>query len=288
MTCYPVVRLEAAGLTPLLLDPSVGVHLAAIDMGDAATREVAQDATDADGTIDTTAYIGARAVTLRLSLFPDTGSAWALRQALRAFTHPRLRPTLFITAAADAPEQQITLRRSQYTDIMDAGQGDSASIVAQWIAPLGIVESAALNVSSIFAAGGATSGRAYSLIPSRVYPASAALGTGVVVNAGNADSYPLLRLYGPMTEPIITNDTQGKSLAFVGVTLTAGEFLEIDTRAKTIYLNGDTSASRYSKLSFPASSWFTLSPGENELRLHPATYTTAVTLIEVTWRDAWL
>ena len=267
MTCYPVVRLEAAGLTPLLLDPSVGVHLAAIDMGDAATREVAQDATDADGTIDTTAYIGARAVTLRLSLFPDTGSAWALRQALRAFTHPRLRPTLFITAAADAPEQQITMRRSQYTDIMDAGQGDSASIVAQWIAPLGIVESAALNVSSIFAAGGATSGRAYSLIPSRVYPASAALGSGVVVNAGNADSYPLLRLTAD-DEPIITNDTQGKSLAFVGVTLTAGGFLGL-TRGKDDlpewrYVGVVTRSCRFR----PRHG--SLSP--NELRLHPATY----------------
>lgn len=288
MTCYPIIRLECDGLTTLLVDESIGVYGQRLDLGDAATREVVQDAPDADGTIDGTEYTGARSVTLGLTLFPESGSAWALRQQLRAFTHPARRPYMFVQQAADAPEQRITLRRSQYSDVFAAGQGDSASIVAQWIAPLGIIESAVEHVTSIFAAGGTTAGRVYSLIPSRVYPASAPLGAGTIVNAGNADSYPLLRIYGPTTEPVVTNDTQGKSLAFTGVTLVAGEYLEIDTRSKTILLNGDPSASRYSRLSFPASAWFTLSPGGNVLRFHPATYTTAMSLTEVSWRDAWL
>ena len=41
---------------------------------------------------------------------------------------------------------------------------------------------------------------------------------------------------------MLTSDTQGESLAFTAALPTfsvAGEFLEIDTGAKTIYLNGD-------------------------------------------------
>lgn len=288
MTCYPMLRLEADGLDPLPLDESAGVFVSRVDLGDAVTRVVSDDAPSADGTFDDTEFIGARAVTLRLTLFPDAGSPFALRQRLRAFTHPRRRPHLFVQQDADAPEQRITLRRGPYDDVFAAGQGDSAAIVAQWVAPLGIVESAQEHVVDVFAAGGATAGRTYSLTFSRVYPASAPLGVGTVTNAGNADAYPVVRLFGPCTEPVLTSDTQDRSLTFVGLTLTAGEYLEIDTRAKTILLTGDPTASRYSKLDFPGSTWFTLAPGDNDFRFHPATFTEAVTVAQFLFRDAWL
>jgi phage-related protein len=135
-------------------------------------------------------------------------------------------------------------------------------------------------------AAGAAVGRAYSLTFSRTYPASPVLGSGSFVNAGDDDAYPLIRIYGPVTEPVLDNNTQGKSLTFAGLTLSATEYLEIDTRAKTILLNGDTANSRYDKLVFPTSDWWWLSPGINLIRFHPATFTDGVTLAELTWRDA--
>lgn len=290
MTCYPTLRLECDGLESLVIDDAAGLYVSKVDLGNAVTRSVVQDAVDADGTDDSTTHTGARNVTLQLSIFPDvdTETLWTLRNRLRSFTSPRIRPVLFIQQSVDAPEQRVVLRRSDYTDVLASSNVDWAPIVAQWVAPSGIIESAEEHAVSVFAAGGTTAGRTYSLTFSRVYPASAPLGTGTIINAGTADAYPLLRIYGPLTEPEVTSITQGKSLVFAGLTLAAGEFLEIDTRAKTIYLNGDPTASRYSKLVFPDSQWFTLSPGENEVWLHPATYTAAVSLVEFTYRDAWL
>lgn len=292
---YPIIRLEAPGLTTLLIDEGAGVFGQTIDLGDAVTRVVASDATDADGTIDTTKYVGARNVTLSLVLYPDA-NLFALRNQLRAFTHPRLRPYMYVQVAPEAPEQRIQLRRSQYNDVIGDGPRaatqrdlEAAVITVQWVAPLGIVESSIANAVNVFAvAAGATVGRAYSLTFNRVYPASPVLGSASLVNAGNSDAYPVIRIYGPVTEPVLDNNTQGKSLAFVGLTLVAGEYLEVDTRAKTILLNGDSASSRYDKLSFPASQWWTLSPGTNLVRFHPATFTDGVTVAVVTWRDAYL
>lgn len=294
MTLYPIVRLEGDGLDTLLIDDSIGIYAQALDLGDAVTRVVAIDAPDADGTIDTTTFVGARNVTLSVILYPDV-DLWDLRHRLRAFTAPRLRPIMYVQLAVGAPEQRIQLRRSQYSDIIGDGpraatqrDPEAAVITVQWVAPLGILESTDLHVVNIYASGGATAGRTYSLTFSRTYPASAAIGSGIAHNSGNVDAYPLIRLYGPLTEPVIDNDTQGKSLTFVGLTIAAGDFLEIDTRAKTILLNGDPANSRYDKLSYPASEWWTLSPGDNSIRFHPATYTEATTVAELSWRDAYL
>lgn len=293
MTVYPIVRLEAPGLEPLILDPAAGIFGQTLDLGDPITRVVANDAPDADGTIDTTAFTGARNVTLNVILNPDAG-LWALKQRLRAFTAPRLRPTMFVQETADAPEQQITLRRSQFSHVIGDGpqpasssDPGTATITVQWVAPLGILESVEEHVAVVYAAGtGAAVGRIYPLTFPRVYPPSPVLGVGTIVNAGNTDAYPLIRIYGPLTEPVFDNITQGKTFTFAGLTLLAGEFIEINTRTKTIYANGDSTISRYDKLVFPTSQWWTLSPGINLVRLHPATFTEGVSMAQLTWRDA--
>lgn len=294
MTLYPIVRLEADGIDTLAIDTSVGIYGQALDLGDAVTRVVADDAPDADGSIDTTMFVGARNVTLSVIALPDSG-LWALRTHLRAFTAPRLRPYMYVQYSADAPELRVQLRRSQFTDIIGDGpraatQADpeAATITVQWVAPLGILESSALNDALIYAGGGAVAGRTYPLTFPRTYPSSAPLGTGAVINAGNADAYPLIRLYGPSTEPEFWNDTQGKVFKFASLTVAAGTFVEIDTRAKTIRLNGDPASSLQNKLVFPDSSWWSLSPGENDLRFVPATYTASTTVAEIIWRDAYL
>lgn len=281
------ILLEAPGLDPLDVSRANGYIVTRLDLGDADTRAVATEAPDADGTDDTTSLTGARVVTMAVRLVPRNGYVPdVLERRLRAFTAPRLRPTMTI-ARDGMPTVQATLRRGPFSAPIE--QATYRDITVQWVAPSGILESADEHVRIVYAAGtGATVGRAYSLTFSRVYPASPPLGTGIVVNAGNTDAYPLIRLYGPVTEPEIDNLTQGKSLVFAGLTLTAAEYLEIDTRAKTILLNGDSASSRYDKLDFPGSDWWTLSPGENEIWFHPATFTEATSLAELTWRDAYL
>ena len=291
MRCLPL-RLEAPGLAPLILDsgPIIGARL---DLGDAITREVVEVASDADGTIDTTALIGARVVTLEATISPaaatDGASRWALTQRLRAFTSPRLRPELYMRFSEDDPELVVTMRRSQFSDLWEPQRGQRSRVTVQWVAPYGILESAELHTATVNASGSPGGlGREYDLDFDRDYPADAPSGSVEVTNAGTIDAYPVLRLYGPWAdETSIENLETGKALVFDGLTVAAGDFLEIDTRAKTILLNGDTSDSRFQYLVFPDSQWWTLIPGAQRIRFQSETFT-APAQAQIRWRDAYL
>lgn len=287
------------GITLRLHDPSIpddlliaegiaaGYYLRNLNLGDAETREIAENAPDADGTIDTTAHIGARAVSAEITVttVDGTGTLHDLIARLRAYTHPRLRPTLFVTDG-DGPELQIALRRGTFD--APAGLEHVRTVAAQWIAPAGVLESAELH--TVLATNGGTgteAGRLYDLVHPRVYPSSPVLGSALAVNAGTADAYPLLRIYGPCTDPVVVNDTAGRSLTFSGLTIATGQFLEIDTRARTIRYNADPADSRYSKLVFPTSRWWSLAPGENRVRFTPATGSGGA-VTEIVYRDTYL
>lgn len=280
-------RLEADGLTSLVLDPYAGFAIQALDLGDAVTRDVASNAPDADGTDDVTAYIGARTVIMSIALSPKLSHSTrdTLRNRLRAFTHPRLRPKLYMSIDG-AAERVVTLRRGTWSDVMQSA--GAARVTVQWVAPYGIIESGTLHQETANAStSGAEGGRAYDLIYDRAYAGGATIGQTAVINVGTADAYPILRVYGLCTNPVITNVTQGKSLAFTGLTINAGEFLEINTRARTVYYLGNSADSRYDKMNFASSAWWTLSPGINLINFTPATFSTpSQTIIE--YRDAWL
>jgi len=283
-------RLEAYGMVPLPLTPETGFSLRTVDKGDPETREVVSYAADADGTIDTTTHIGARVVTLNVTITPTDGETREeKRRRLRAFTAPSLRPYLFLSEDG-LPEVRAQMRRGNpsFSNIID--RPGRADCIVQWVVPAGVFESADEHTQDVYASASvaSTAGRTYPLTFPRIYPAAAPLGSATIFNAGNIDSYPLLRMYGPFSEPVLDILTTGKSLSLVGITVASGDFLEIDTRKRTILLNGDPTATRYDKLAFPASRWWSLPPGPTEVRFHPATYTQGVTRTQFVWRDNYL
>lgn len=59
--------------------------------------------------------------------------------------------------------------------------------------------------------------------------------TEIVLYAGSANSYPVIRINGPIIDPAITNETTGYSIEFVDDTeIVLGDWWEIDTAAGTI------------------------------------------------------
>lgn len=284
---YPVLRLEALGLDPLVLDFAAGYAVQMLDLGDAATRAVVQDAPDADGTIDTTQFVGARVVAMSVQLIPKFSgvSKELMRRRLRAFTHPRLRPILYMQLDGQA-EQLIRLRRSTWSNLIQ--NPSYAPVALQFVAPDGIIESAELHTANANAsATGLEGGFTFDLSFDLTFTGGVVIGETSVVNAGDADAYPLIRLYGLCTEPTIVNETTGQTLAFVGLTINAGDFVEIDTRAKTVRYNGDPANSQYNKFDFANSEWWTLQPGTNVIRFAPLT-SSFPSNAEINWRDAWL
>lgn len=285
----PTFRIEADGLDPL--DLSCGeIAVSRFDLGDAIIRVVAEDAPDTDGSIDTSTLMGPRVVTIEALLRPHRGAStrWALTQQLKAFTHPRLRPILYYKPSDDDPELMLTMRRSQFADFLAPQVTPQTTVTMQWVVPSGILESAELFTATAAASGDpAELGREYDLEFDRIYPASAPQGSVLITNSGDRDAYPLIRLYGPWSDEVsIANESTDQALVFDGLSVTAGNFLEIDTRTKTIRLNGDPAQTRNQYLLFPDSAWWSLAPGEQRIRFQAETFT-APAQAEIIWRNAY-
>lgn len=283
----PTLRLEAPGLDPLAFLPAAGWIVDRVDLGTPEPREQAEDAPDADGQIDTTSLIGARDIIVAGTMFADVDPLWRMKDRLAAFMSQRLRPTLYI-AEVGQPERQAAVRGRQYPRQVVNRDWDEFQAVFR--VSSGVLESATPVVTPIFP--GAPEGVGGLELPVELpveFVGAGPPGAGVVVNEGTADASPVLRIDGPCTGPIVENRTVGRSLVFDPAwEILAGEYLEIDVRAKTILLNGIESQSRYDKLVFAESAWWTLpAQASSDVRFTPVEWSPPSRLT-VTHRHAWL
>lgn len=103
----------------------------------------------------------------------------------------------------------------------------------------------------------------------------------IVTNTGNRPSPPMLTIYGPATNPRILNDTLSKEMQF-NITLSAGETLVVDTKNKTVRLNGTTNR----RNTLVAPTWFYLAPGDNSIR-YRAESADPTSYLEIVFSPAW-
>lgn len=103
-----------------------------------------------------------------------------------------------------------------------------------------------------------------------------------VTNAGTATVGLTTRFDGPVVDPRVTVVANGVVTTLkVMVTLAAGQWLDVDTAARTVYLNG--TASRRGNAS---GGWPVLPPGTHDLAFDASAYDASAQLT-ASWRDAW-
>lgn len=103
-------------------------------------------------------------------------------------------------------------------------------------------------------------------------------------NAGSTPTPPVIRVDGPITDPIVAS---GPSvLSFPGLTVAAGHYAYIDNGRELIVLDSTTN-SLIGYLDIANSDFFMLPVGTTAVSLLGKSYTTA-TKITVTWRDAFV
>jgi len=102
----------------------------------------------------------------------------------------------------------------------------------------------------------------------------------VATNAGNRPTPVEFVITGPIENPIITNSTNGHTLSFT-ITLAASETLVVNTRDRTVLLNG--SSNRRNTLTNP--DWFFLDPGVNQIFFGGQNGTSAT--LGISFRSAW-
>ncbi|MCX4885858.1 phage tail domain-containing protein [Streptomyces sp. NBC_00847] len=110
---------------------------------------------------------------------------------------------------------------------------------------------------------------------------------GWVTNNGDADTWPVIRITGPVADVTITHVATGRSLALPTLNLAAGRWIELDTRPgyRTVTWDNGGNATYLS----PASriDLFSLPPGTSEMRWTGFDNTNSARL-RLTWRDAYI
>lgn len=106
-----------------------------------------------------------------------------------------------------------------------------------------------------------------------------------LANVGNVETNPIVRLPGPVTDPVIENRTMGRKLQF-SITLLDGDILEIDTDNGTVTLDGVNKMSTLTGSGIvPVQDWV-LDGGSNAILFTAASG--GLNGADVLWRDASL
>lgn len=114
-----------------------------------------------------------------------------------------------------------------------------------------------------------------------------AQGAGLfAVNEGNIATPVVLIITGPVTNPTIRNDTTGEQITTQDFALASGDVAVIDTRDRTIRLGSSTGTLRPDLIAPATTTWFSLAPGSNTLRMTGSGMETGTTSLEAQWRSA--
>ena len=120
----------------------------------------------------------------------------------------------------------------------------------------------------------------------RVYPLTFGGGSNTqfatVINSGWTNTYPLISIYGPVTNPVIGSITANASLNF-SYTMAASDVISIDLLNRTVLLNGTPARN----LLLGSSLWFAAVPGTNQFYFTGSGTTAGTTTASVQWNNAY-
>ena len=293
MTCIRRAWLTLGGRSLALEDEAQGYFCESLDLGFPDVRDVTNNRPDADGIDDRTRFMGGRVVSADITALASAGVGHidAIAASFGPFMVPSARPVLhYVLDRPGAPERTLTLR--------GAGGGwpiagpFQRDIQLQWIAADPIARDPIASSATAWAGAGDVLGRVYDLAFPRVYPA----GSGVpsvaqILGHGDVPIQPMVRVYGPISNPRVSFDTaDGPTVHYeVGMTyrIDGGHYVDIDTRAHSA--QDDAGASVLAYLDWPAILWPFLpnSPDSTTMAI-TGTGTSSTTQVVATWQDGYL
>ncbi|MEU4205580.1 hypothetical protein AB0F64_37410 [Streptomyces sp. NPDC026294] len=237
------------------------------------------------GTYSGPDYTGARVIQVGLAIRGDDPTHLrALKTALRSAAQPGQAPAALQFLDWDLLAYGKVRKRSIPYDAHYLWRVGEAAI--EWYCPDPRLYSLAEHTASTTAYSPAA-GRTYPLTFPRVYGPAGSSGRLTISNAGDSDAYPLLRIDGPVAQPIVEHIGTGATLALTG-TLQPGEYLVVDIRTRAVLLMGSAPRRDWVRA---GSAWPVLAPGDNEIAFRGAALPGApgqTSTLTVTWRDTSL
>lgn len=108
------------------------------------------------------------------------------------------------------------------------------------------------------------------------------VGTTNAVNNGTETVYPVIKIEGSATDPVVTHVSTGQTVGF-NITLAPTDKIVVDMNERTATLNGSSALS----IRTPQSRWWGLDVGSNPIRFNTSSGTDTGT-VRVIWRDSVL
>lgn len=279
----PTVRVvdPATGneLLNVQIDP-MGFILTNLDLGFPTSRAVTVNLAGADGELDTTAYFGGRTITTEFTLMHDDLLVDAALDTLKSLTYPGLRLYLYIQRDGWPDERRILVRGDTYAETAIPGP----VVQMTWHAADAFFEDSTVSTASLSPIGSGEGGVSSPLASPFFFTPGVVPGYALVTVGGTAPVAPIIDLYGPCTGPAIELVDTGQQIIFPGLTIQAGQFVSVDMRNRTAYLNNQTSSSVYSQIDSTQSSWWTMSPGSRQIMYSPSVAGNGCQAI-LTWRN---
>lgn len=245
----------------------IGVLTDLAGLDGAPIRESGENLPEADGGVHGSFYRGRRPITLEgIIVASDTPAARNAKidKLLRAADALRADATLRWTEDG-TPERALWLRQNAEPKIsggpgpkrFQLGLVSADAYVRAWAESTVFDEAAPLDI-----------------------PAAS------IVNLGNALAWPVLKLTGAATGAItIKNETTGATLQFKsGFSITAGQYVTIDTRPGIRSALRDNGSNYYGLIDFAQSTW----PSITAIAAGNRFTASGGTRLDVTWRHAWI
>lgn len=268
-TCNRSAWLTLGTQSLPLEDSAAGYFCEFLDLGFPAVREVVNNRPDQDGIVDRTQYFGSRAISANITTVAGAAASIdAVAAAFAPYMLPSARPVLhYVLARPGLPERTLTVRGAGYS--WPIAGPTQRNIQLAWVAADPIAYDPA--------------GKA----------ALATLSTpGTITTAGDVPIRPLFRVTGPLTNIVVTMSPPTFvpwTLAFLAsFTLAAGHFVEIDTDARTVYLDGNPALPRLSSLDWTQTSWQSIPAATPTTMTLTGTGASGATQVTATWQDGYL
>lgn len=147
------------------------------------------------------------------------------------------------------------------------------------------VYSAAIQSATITPSGLITSGGFSNPMTNPLQDQYGTQALQTITNSGDAETWPVFYINGPITNPELLNNTTGLSWVLT-YTLGVGEQMVVDSNKRTVKLGG--TANRYSSYAanLPYNKWWSLVPGANDIHLLSTDVGTGAS-VQIQWRHAW-
>ena len=130
---------------------------------------------------------------------------------------------------------------------------------------------------------GSTGGISFPLSFPLSFGAAYPSGVVTVSNDGTYPTPPVYRIDGPAIDPVISNETTGRSIVTSGLTLAAGEVVEIDVDARRLTLQGTR---RPDLIVAATTAWDDIPRGQSNIRMTGSGFVSGQSLLTVQFRDA--